>query len=80
MEYVVTSNETEAFFHSSHLLRNQGDTANFDLEKPNFYWLLNLYFSFYLLGNLTQNVDFSDEMFSIHYIFSKGVVFLKILI
>ena len=36
IEYVVTNNEIEAFLHSSHLLRNKGDTWNFDLEKPNF--------------------------------------------
>ena len=36
IEYVVTNNETEAFLHPSHLLRNKGDTANFELEKPNF--------------------------------------------
>ena len=65
MEYVVTNNETEAFLHPSHLLRNQGDTGNFDLEKPNFCYLLNLYFSVYLLGNLIQNDDFSDEILSI---------------
>ena len=36
IEDVVTNNETEAFLHSIHLLRNKWDTANFDLEKPNF--------------------------------------------
>ena len=34
MALVITSNETEAFLHPSHLLRNKGDTADFDLEKP----------------------------------------------
>ena len=36
IEYAVTDNEAEAFLHSSHFLGNKGDTANFDLEKPNF--------------------------------------------
>ena len=36
IDYVVTNNETEAFFHPSHMLRNKGDLANFDLEKSNF--------------------------------------------
>ena len=70
----------QAFLHPFHLLRNKGDTANFDLEKPNFCYLLNLYFSFYLLRNLTQNDHFSDEMFAIYFIILKGVVFLKIII
>ena len=55
IEYAVTSNETEAFLDPSHLLRNKEDTANFEFEKPNFCQLLNLYFSFYLIGNLIQN-------------------------
>ena len=41
IEYVVTSNETEAFLHPSYLLRNKEDIANFDLEKLNFCQLLN---------------------------------------
>ena len=53
------------FLHPSHLLRNKRDTANFDLEKPNFCQLLNLYLSFYLLGNLIQNNNFSGEIFAI---------------
>ena len=36
IEYAVTDNEAEAFLHPSHFLRNKRDTANFDLEKPNF--------------------------------------------
>ena len=68
------------FSDLSHLLKNKGDTANFDLEKPNFCQLLNLYFSFYLLGNLIQNDDFSGETFAIYYMFLKDVVFLKIII
>ena len=36
VEYAVTDNETAACLHPSHFLRNKGDTANFDLEKPNF--------------------------------------------
>ena len=80
MKYDVSSNETEAILHPSHMLRNKGATANFDLEKPNFCQLLNLYFSFYLLGNLIQNDDFSSEIFAIYCIFLKDVVFLKIII
>ena len=80
MEYAVTNNETKAFSHPAHLLRNKGDTANFDLEKPNFCKLLNLYFGFYLLEHLIQNDDFSGKIFAIYFIFLKGVVFLKILI
>ena len=63
------------FLHPSHLLRNKGDTANFDLEKPNFCQLLNLYFSFSLLGNLTQNDNFGDEIFAIYFVLLKDVVF-----
>ena len=70
MEYVVTSNETEAFLHSFLLLRNKGDTANFDLEKPNFCQLLNLYFSFFHLGNLIQSHNISGEIFVIYFFFS----------
>ena len=62
------------------MLRNKGDTANFDLEKLNFCKLLNSYFSFCLLGNLIQNDNFSGEIFAIYFIFLKGVVFLKIII
>ena len=80
MKYAVTNNETEAFLHPSHLLINKGDTANFDLEKPNFCQLLNLYFSLYLLGNLIQNDRFNCEIFAIYFIFLKDVVFLKILL
>ena len=68
IEYVVPNNETEAFLHPSHLLRNKGNTASLDLEKPNFYWVLNLYFSFCLLGNLIQNDKFSGEIFAIYFI------------
>ena len=46
IEHAVTSNEKEAFLHPSHLLRNKGDAANFEVEKPNFCQFLNLYFSF----------------------------------
>ena len=46
--------------------RSKGDTENFDLEKPNFCQLLNLYFSFYLLGNLIENDNFSGEIFAIY--------------
>ena len=80
MKYVVTSNETEAFLHPSHLLRNTRNTANFDLEKPNFCQLLSLYFSIYFLGNSMQNDDFSGEIVAINFIFLKGVVFLKVVI
>ena len=80
IKYVVTNNETEAFLHPYHLLRNKRDTANFDLEKPNFCQLLNLYFSFYLFGNLIQNDNFSGEIFAIYFIFLKGVVFRNIII
>ena len=73
VEYAVTGNKTEAFLHPLHLLRNKGDTANFDLEKPNFCQLLHSYFSFYLLGNLMP----SNE---ICFIFLKGVIFRKIII
>ena len=69
IEYIVTSNETKAFLHPSHLLRNKADTENFDLEKRNFCQLLNLYFSFYLLGNLIENDDFSGEIFAIYFTF-----------
>ena len=68
------------FLHLSHFLRNKGDTANFNLEKPNFCHLLNLYFSFHRLVNLLENYEFSGEIFAIYFIFLKGVVFLKILI
>ena len=37
MEYAVTNNETATYLHPFHVLRNKGDTANFDLEKLNFY-------------------------------------------
>ena len=69
MEYAVTDNETAACLHSSHFLRNKGDTANFDLEKPNLCQLLNLYFASCLLGNLIQNDDFSSETFAIYFMF-----------
>ena len=69
MKYAVINNKTEAFLHPSHLLGNKGDTANFDLEKPNFCQPLNLYFSFYLLGNLIQNDNFGGKIFSIYFIF-----------
>ena len=69
IEHVVTNNKTEVFLHHSHLLRNKGDTANFDIEKSNFCWLLNLYFSFCLLGNLINNDDFGGETFAIYVIF-----------
>ena len=36
IEHVVTNIETEAFLDPFHFLRNRGDTANFDFEKPNF--------------------------------------------
>ena len=62
------------------MLRNKGDTENFDLEKPNFCQILNLCFSFCLLGNMIQNEDFSGEIFSIYFIFGKDVVFVKIII
>ena len=68
------------FLHLCHLLRNKGDTENFDLEKPNFGQVINLYFSFYLLRNLKQNDDFSGEIFAIYVIFLKDIVFLKMLI
>ena len=80
MKYVVTHNETEAFLHPSHLLRNKGDTTNYDFEKPNFCQLSNLYFRLYLLGNLMPNNDFSGKTFSIYFMFLKDVVFLKIII
>ena len=64
-----------AYLHPSHLLRNKGDTANFDLKKPNFCQLLNLYFSFYLLGNLIQNDNISVEIFAIYFMLLKDVVF-----
>ena len=67
------------FLHCSHLFRNKGDAANFDLEKPNLCQLLNLYFSFYLLGNLIQNDDFSNEIYAIYFVILKNVVFLKII-
>ena len=35
IEYAVTNNET-SFFTSLPFVENKGDTANFDLEKPNF--------------------------------------------
>ena len=70
----------QKFFIPLSFLEKQGDTVNFDLEKPNFCQLLNLYFSFYLLGNLIQNYDFSSKIFAIYFIFLKGVVFLKIII
>ena len=76
---MVTSNETEAFLHPSHLLRNKGDRANFDLVKPNLS-AFKLYFRLYLLGNLIQNDDFSSERFAIYFIFLMNVVFLKIII
>ena len=66
------------FLYRSHLLRNTRDTAKFDLEKPNFFRLLNLYFSFYLLGNLIQKDDFNGEIFAIYFIFSTDVVFFKL--
>ena len=80
MEYAVIDNETAACLHPSHLLRNKGYTTNFDLEKPNFCQLLNLYFASCLLGNLIQNDDFNVETFAIYFIFLKGVVFVKIII
>ena len=80
IQYVVTNNETATYLHPSHLLRNKGDTANVDLEKPNFCYLLNLYFSFCFFGNLIQNDNFSGEIFAIYFIFLKGVVFVKIII
>ena len=77
---MVTNNETEAFLHPSHLLRNKGNTANFELRKPNFCQLLDLYFRSYLLGKLTPNIDFSGKIFAIYYILLKYAVFLKIII
>ena len=69
MEYAVTDNETAACLHPFHFLRNKGDTVNFDLEKPNFCQLLNLYFASCLLGNLIQNDNFIGEIFAIYFIF-----------
>ena len=68
------------FLYRSHLLRNKGNTANFDLEKPNFCQLLNLYFSFCLLGNLVQNDNLDGAIFAIDFVCLKDVVFLKIII
>ena len=67
----------EAFLRPSHLLRNKGNTAYFDLEKPNFCQLLNLYFRFHLVGNLIQNNNFSGEMFATYFMFLKHIVFFN---
>ena len=75
MKYFVTNNETKAFIRPSHLLRDKGDTANFDLEKPNFCLFLNLCFSFNLLVHLIQNNDFTGEKFAIYFYLFKGCSF-----
>ena len=70
----------QKLFYIPPMLRNKGNAANFDLEKLNFCQLLNLYFSFYLLGNFTPSNDFSGKIIAIYFFFLKGVVFLKIII